>query len=70
MKHIIKVASLSNLPETRPLVAMDNNGNLGWRSEEPIPPEPTLLTVIIDGTKDSGYGEDIIIQYTEGMTWS
>lgn len=30
MKHIIKVQNLENLPETRPLVAMDGNGNLKW----------------------------------------
>ena len=28
MKHIIKVESLQNLPETRPLIAMDNNKKL------------------------------------------
>ena len=28
MKHILKVASLENLPNTRPLIAMDNNGDL------------------------------------------
>lgn len=28
MKHIIKVESLENLPSTRPLIAMDNEGNL------------------------------------------
>ena len=28
MKHIIKVETLQNLPETRPLIAMDNNGDL------------------------------------------
>ena len=30
MKHIIKVETLQNLPETRPLVAMDINKNLKW----------------------------------------
>ena len=45
MNHIIKVASLENLPETRPLIAMDNNSNLGWKAseKEQTPPSPTLL---------------------------
>lgn len=30
MKHILKVASLQNLPDTRPLIAMDNNGDVVW----------------------------------------
>ena len=30
MKHIIKVEVLENLPETRPLVAMDDNKNIKW----------------------------------------
>lgn len=30
MKHILKVASLENLPYTRPLIAMNNDGDLKW----------------------------------------
>lgn len=30
MKHILKVQSLLNLPDTRPLIAMDENKNLKW----------------------------------------
>lgn len=42
MKHVIKVASLENLPSTKPLVAMDNEGNLGWvASEAPFTPLST-----------------------------
>lgn len=30
MKYIVKVASLQNLPDTRPLIAMDQNGDMIW----------------------------------------
>ena len=33
MKHILKVASLGNLPDTRPLIAMNDNGDLKWLAE-------------------------------------
>ena len=35
MKHIVKVETLQNIPETRPLIAMDNNGNLKWLAYNP-----------------------------------
>lgn len=35
MKHIVKVETLQNLPETRPLIAMDANGNLKWLAYNP-----------------------------------
>lgn len=38
MKHIVKVETLQNLPETRPLIAMDNNGNLFQRGKL-LPPK-------------------------------
>lgn len=38
MKHIVKVETLQNIPETRPLIAMDNNGNLFWRGKL-LPPK-------------------------------
>ena len=37
MKHILKVASLQNLPNTRPLIAMDENGNLFGAGEALVP---------------------------------
>ena len=37
MKHILKVASLQNLPSTRPLIAMDENGNLFGAGEVLVP---------------------------------
>ena len=33
MKHILKVASLENLPDTRPLIAMNDNGDLKLLTE-------------------------------------
>ena len=33
MKHILKVASLENLPDTRPLIAMNDDGDLKWLAE-------------------------------------
>ena len=33
MKHILKVASLGNLPDTRPLIAMNDNGDLKLLAE-------------------------------------
>ena len=33
MKHILKVASLGNLPDTRPLIAMNDDGDLKWLAE-------------------------------------
>ena len=35
MKYIIKVENLQILPKTRPLIAMDNNGNLKWLAYNP-----------------------------------
>ena len=42
MKHILKVASLENLPSIRPLIAMDDNGNLFG---EGLPVGPTIEMV-------------------------
>ena len=33
MKHILKVVSLGNLPDTRPLIAMNDDGDLKWLAE-------------------------------------
>ena len=33
MKHILKVASLENLPNIRPLIAMNDDGDLKWLAE-------------------------------------
>lgn len=33
MKHILKVASLGNLPDTKPLIAMNDDGDLKWLAE-------------------------------------
>lgn len=40
MKNIIKIENLQNLPNTRPIMAMDNNGNLMWK---PYMPPATLI---------------------------
>lgn len=40
MKHIVKVESLENLPETRPIVAIDENKNIKWLAK------PYTLTFI------------------------
>ena len=42
MKHILKVASLQNLPSTRPIIAMDDEGNLFG---EPAPVGPIIEVV-------------------------
>ena len=42
MKHILKVTSLQNLPETRPIIVMDNEGNLFG---EGLPARPTIEMV-------------------------
>ena len=49
MKYILKTIDFNNLPETRPLVAMDKDGNLIWLNVTPPSPEATLLY----GSKDS-----------------
>ena len=37
MKYVLKVESLENLPSTRPLIAMDANGNLFGEGEALVP---------------------------------
>ncbi len=37
MKHIVKVASLDNIGDVRPIIAMDNNGNLKWEGVILVP---------------------------------
>ena len=58
MKHLLKVSSLQNLPETRPLVAVDNEGNLFGEKESS---QQQLINFTIDGTP---------YQAENGMIWS
>jgi len=47
MKYVIKVENFENLPSTRPLVAMDANGNVGWR--------PSPATLLYGTKRPDGY---------------
>jgi len=51
MKHIIKVEVLENLPETRPLIAMDRNKKLFWegKKKEPVVPNDEIWYTSSDG---------------------
>lgn len=55
MKHIIKVQSLENLPETRPLIAMDGNYNLAQYGESAGPQIEMVDLGLASGTKWAKY---------------
>ena len=68
MKHIVKVASLENLPDTRPLVAMDENKNLKWLAGEIIPADFIDLGLSVKW-RNRNLGANNITDYGNYYAW-
>lgn len=66
MKHIIKVETLQNLPETRPLIAMDANGVLFAKGQDLF-----VDLGLVSGTKWAKYniGASSISDYGDYFAW-